>query len=186
MNSLRSSTTLHKFSQAFILPGTPALHVLHRLVQLAVIEPPIANNRKAIMGSLKCVVGRCFPVLLTGLVSVYAFNASSLAASLGRDWNFERSVELASLVFEGKVIAIEFYDSKPLAKAGVSIPHTFVTYDIKETIRGRTSLQQITLRFLGGWSQSDGRIMVVPPLRCSRLAIKTFYLSAKMERLRAR
>lgn len=162
MNSLRFGATLHRFFQGFICPETLNLHVLYRPVQLAVIESPTANNRIAIMGSLKCVAGRCFAVLLTGLVIVCALSASSLAASLGRDWNFERSVKLASLVFEGKVIAIEFHDSKPLAKSGVSIPHTFVTYDIKETIRGRTSLQQITLRFLGGWSQSNGRIMVVP------------------------
>jgi hypothetical protein len=83
------------------------------------------------------------------------------AATLGRPWVLEQSVESAALVFEGTVTEIAFRDSEPVADTGVTLPHMFITYRIDNVLRGRSQSRQLTLRFLGGWSDKSGRIMRV-------------------------
>lgn len=58
----------------------------------------------------------------------------------------------ADLVFTGKVVDVQYKDSTD------SLPFTFVTYDIGETIAGRADGSQVTLRFLGGRQQKGDEV----------------------------
>jgi hypothetical protein len=87
---------------------------------------------------------------------------SSEAATLGRSWTLDQTVERAGLIFEGTVVAIAFRDSDQLPNNQARLPHTFVTYEVGEVLRGRSESRRLTLRFLGGWSGQTGRIMRIP------------------------
>jgi|GEM_PF-5619369 len=87
---------------------------------------------------------------------------SSDAATLGRSWTLDQTVEKAGLIFEGTVVAIAFRDSAPLPASQTVLPHIFVTYEVGQVLRGRPEASRLTLRFLGGSSGETGRIMRVP------------------------
>jgi hypothetical protein len=84
------------------------------------------------------------------------------AATLGEPWTLERAVGQSEFIFEGTVTAIAFRDSDPVNADQAALPHVFVTYRVEDVIRGQAPSQEITLRFLGGWSGQTGRIMRVP------------------------
>ncbi len=56
----------------------------------------------------------------------------------------------ADLIFRGSVRAVEHRVSEPDAETPAPVPHTFVTYDVDEVIKGAVEGAQITLRFFGG------------------------------------
>jgi len=60
----------------------------------------------------------------------------------------------SALVLTGRVAAIRYENSQPTAEEPLGVPHTFVTYEISDIVRGKFDAKQLTLRFAGG---SDGR-----------------------------
>lgn len=60
----------------------------------------------------------------------------------------------SALVIHGRVVDIQYRNSNPTREEPNGVPHTFVTYEVRETLRGRESVQRLTLRFVGG---ADGR-----------------------------
>ena len=107
------------------------------------------------------MIGLC----LGGILAAAMFSGKiplSDAATLGRSWSLDQTVERAGLIFEGTVVAIAFRDSDRLPGSQTVLPHTFVTYQVGQVLRGRPEAPRLTLRFLGGWSGEMGRIMRVP------------------------
>ena len=68
--------------------------------------------------------------------------------------NLELLLDRSKMVFVGRVVRVDFSMSETHSKNEVSLPHTFVTYQIKETIHGKPFGGTFSMRFLGG---PDGR-----------------------------
>ena len=71
----------------------------------------------------------------------------------------------ADLVLEGTVIDVQYKSSSPASPRDRPLPHTFVTYQIRQVLKPRAPLpassgNTITLRFLGG-AAPDGRTLWV-------------------------
>lgn len=70
----------------------------------------------------------------------------------------------ADFVFEGTVVHIDHRVSDVVSAGDVVLPHTFVTFQIEEVVKGSSdSGNTITLRFLGG-PDSKGRVLGVAGL----------------------
>ncbi len=65
----------------------------------------------------------------------------------------------SDLIIFGEVIDIQYRNSQPTREQPQGLPHTFVTYKIRETLRGRTPGETITLRVPGGADGSGGIYM---------------------------
>lgn len=59
----------------------------------------------------------------------------------------------APLIVQGEVVSVVYRNSEPNDLEPGGVPHTFVTYKVRDTLRGRAG-ETITLRFVGG---ADGR-----------------------------
>ena len=91
-----------------------------------------------------------------------------LLASQVNAHQVENSFDLAAMaldsnaVFHGKVVAVDYRGSKS-ANGQVSLPHTFVTFEVQDVLYGNPSVDKrktFTVRFLGG-AQDDGQLMLV-------------------------
>ncbi|MBU6318633.1 MAG: hypothetical protein KGS00_03190 [Alphaproteobacteria bacterium] len=63
-------------------------------------------------------------------------------------------VASSALVISGRVARVVYQTSQPTNEEPQGVPHTFVTYEISEVIRGKLDSKLLTLRFPGG---ADGR-----------------------------
>jgi hypothetical protein len=63
------------------------------------------------------------------------------------------------MIFEGVVVRVEYRDSDPDGPDSHPVPHTFVTYRVDESIKGRADSDELTLRFIGG-PLPNGRILL--------------------------
>lgn len=71
-------------------------------------------------------------------------------------------VHKADLIFEGKVVNVEYRTSDILKTDDVAMPHTFVTYEILRNFKGQSSEGKlITLRFRGG-PDGAGNTLIIP------------------------
>ncbi|RJP26519.1 MAG: hypothetical protein C4527_15275 [Candidatus Omnitrophota bacterium] len=59
-------------------------------------------------------------------------------------------VKQAELIFEGQVLEINFKSSTPREEEEVAIPHSFVTFQINNILKGKAESDKIILRFQGG------------------------------------
>ena len=59
----------------------------------------------------------------------------------------------APLIVHGEVVDVVYRNSEPNAEEPRGVPHTFVTYKVRDTLRGQSD-GTVTLRFIGG---ADGR-----------------------------
>lgn len=78
----------------------------------------------------------------------------------------------AELVFLGRVVDLRYALSEPAEGTAAGIPHTFVTYEVRQVLRGRIDPQSarqasshpgrtVTLRFAGGIRPADGAVLRV-------------------------
>jgi len=95
-----------------------------------------------------------------------ALAAASLAATTASASTLDRPplrqmVEDADLVFEGVVTDVTYRNSSVYGPDDVARPHTFVTFDVLRTFKGRSAAgSRIVLRLLGG-SKGNGRTLEV-------------------------
>ncbi|MEE9329649.1 MAG: hypothetical protein V3V30_05880 [Parvularculaceae bacterium] len=66
----------------------------------------------------------------------------------------EKMVASSDLIFYGQVVNIEYRTSRPTDQEPNGVPHTFVTYQIEDILRGNAPNEKLVMRFAGG---SDGR-----------------------------
>jgi len=66
----------------------------------------------------------------------------------------------SSLIVYGQVVDIQYRNSEPTKEQPKGVPHTFVTYQIMETVRGKAPDERLTLRIPGG-SDGQGGIYLV-------------------------
>jgi hypothetical protein len=85
---------------------------------------------------------------------------SNVGATAFDPLNLRQLVGQADLIFEGVVTAVE-YRMSARTTAVVALPHTFVTFEIAQTLKGSTAGSgAITLRFQGG-PDGQGNAMMV-------------------------
>lgn len=97
---------------------------------------------------------------LHGAAAAIAVGAlTPLGAALAHGGIDDKQPDLKTLVSEsamvvwGDVSDIAYVNSQPTEEEPNGVPHTFVTYKVRETMRG-TAQSSVTLRFVGG---ADGR-----------------------------
>src|SRR5262245_55412561 len=104
---------------------------------------------------------RRFWMVLCGSALVAALAGPARADPELVSSGFIPSLHRADFIFEGVVTAVEYKSSRPARPGDASIPHTFVTLEIRKIYKGNPGpLRAITLRFLGGVSER-GRILDV-------------------------
>jgi hypothetical protein len=85
---------------------------------------------------------------------VLASATAAVAEPTRGERKLDDAIRGAEIVFEGTIQAVEFRNARGTGgKPG--IPHTFVTWQIHKTFKGRTQGGQITARFLGGMPDPD-------------------------------
>jgi hypothetical protein len=97
-----------------------------------------------------------------------AWAPSASAQTPGRPLTLPMAVEQSELIFLGTVTDVAFRLSADAGDGFAVLPHTFVTYRIEDTLRGAAPGNEITLRFLGGYSPETGRVMLAPGARFFR------------------
>lgn len=69
------------------------------------------------------------------------------------------ATEKSELAFHGEVTHIDYALSEPTGAEGNRVPFTFVTYEVKEVLRGSFEGKSLTLRFLGGLDRRTMNIL---------------------------
>ena len=82
-----------------------------------------------------------------------------LAYQIAKPQAFDKMAESANLVFRGEVIKLAYRDSTGTKDQG-PVPHTFVTFKVREVLHGNVSGDTLTLRFLGG-RNAAGQVLFV-------------------------
>lgn len=91
-----------------------------------------------------------------------AFVAGHAGATTLIPVDTDQLIEKAGLIVQGVVTAVEYRNSDVDSPEHISLPHTFVTFDIERSFKGSTpSDSSITLRFQGG-PDGKGRVMMIP------------------------
>lgn len=70
-------------------------------------------------------------------------------------------VRRADLIFHGRVESVDYDLSDRKSDAEVRLPHTFVTYEMADVLKGRSTRERITLRFMGGPTEQPGQHLFV-------------------------
>lgn len=83
---------------------------------------------------------------------------SAESPTITENARFEDRVLAADAVLEGVVTRVE-YARSAVGEGLMSVPHTFVTWQVETTFKGEVP-RELTLRFVGGRSE-DGRILRV-------------------------
>lgn len=95
---------------------------------------------------LTLVVGTILCTVVAGVVFAHR------PAEPQEDGQLEELVRQANLVVVGEVAEVEYVTAEIEGEG--ELPHTFVTYELRDTLRGKPTGETLTLRFLGG---ADGR-----------------------------
>lgn len=69
-------------------------------------------------------------------------------------------VRESGLIMYGQVVDIRYRNSEPTQEQPQGVPHTFVTYQVLEVLRGEAPDKQVTLRIPGGADGQGGVYMV--------------------------
>ena len=106
-----------------------------------------------------CLAGMVVLSLVHGMVLSTTSIVNAMASSPQETATpFTQQVKNADMIFYGVVTKLEnvVIGPRPRSEDG-PLPHTYVTYQIKESLKGRSSDGgNVTLRFLGG-AMPDGR-----------------------------
>lgn len=73
--------------------------------------------------------------------------------------SFPTKIRQAALIVYGQVVDIQYRNSIPTRIQPKGVPHTFVTYALKDVLRGEAPDKQITLRIPGGADGEGGIYM---------------------------
>ena len=68
-------------------------------------------------------------------------------------------VSQSDLIIQGQVIDIQYRNSEPTKEQPQGLPHTFVTYQIQDVLRGKPTNKTLTLRIPGGADGQGGIYM---------------------------
>ncbi len=68
-------------------------------------------------------------------------------------------VRQSSLILHGEVVDIQYRNSEPTKEQPQGLPHTFVTYRVINTLRGKPPSEKVTLRIPGGADGQGGIYM---------------------------
>ena len=92
-------------------------------------------------------------VLMAGVANVGATHIDPVS--------IRQLIKEAELIFEGVVTAVEYRMSDVATPDHVALPHTFVTFEIEQTLKGGAAHgRSITLRFQGGPDDKGNAMMV--------------------------
>ena len=90
-----------------------------------------------------------------------AFAIPQTYASHSDGTNTSDLVHKADLIFEGKVVEVDYRTSDILQADDVAMPHTYVTYEITRNFKGSSSQDKlITLRFRGGPDDAGNTLII--------------------------
>jgi hypothetical protein len=102
-------------------------------------------------------------ILFAGIFLIQVENAD--AATLGKrvdTGDLVAAVANSDMIFTGRVTSVQFRLSDGDPGAYTVVPLTYVTYSVDQVLRGEWTGDTLTLRFLGGATGVDGRIMHMP------------------------
>ncbi len=111
----------------------------------------------------------CLLTLLPTLSLASSTHSETQPLSTSSAGDYQTALIESELVFHGRVIKREFGGSTPLTKEGQTrpIPHTFVTYEVIELIKGHlpAGSRRVTLRLVGGdFAGSRLRVAQMPKI----------------------
>ncbi len=72
--------------------------------------------------------------------------------------NLQQLVEQSNLVVVGEVVSVKYVNAKVEGEGDV--PHTIVTYKLRDSLRGKPSGETLSLRFIGGADGQGGFLTV--------------------------
>jgi len=105
--------------------------------------------------------GFAFSLVLVALVAA-TIVPDPVAATVLEPVGHEQLVQQAQLIFEGVVTAVQYRLSDVGTPDHVALPHTFVTFTVKQTFKGKSATgSSITLRFQGGLD-GHGSALIIP------------------------
>lgn len=96
-------------------------------------------------------------VVFIGLVGT---PASAHVSTKRDDANLKRTFATADAVIHGVVSDVQYRMSTKQGEADESLPHTFVTYQVRSQLHGKVQGRTVTLRFIGG-PDGSGRFLTV-------------------------
>lgn len=105
---------------------------------------------------VKACLAACAAALITG---VGGPSVAHNATEPGKAGELANLTEAANLVVLGTVADVRYVNAVD-RQTGALVPHTFVTYRVEQTFRGKPTEQSLTLRFLGG-PDGQGRFLAV-------------------------
>src|SRR5215510_1876666 len=103
---------------------------------------------------LVCVVAS----LLFSRVAIVGHGASPVRTA---DMFLGTAVLQVEFIFRGTVSEIQYRLSDAASPGDVRLPHTFVTYTIEEVLKGTATQNTVTLRFMGGPDEEQGKFLSV-------------------------
>ena len=130
----------------------------------SIVDVRFLNGRKKIMigenfykRRAVAIMGLATALTLAG-VTTFSLTAQAHEAP-GK--NLRTMTEEADLIFQGVVSKVEYGMAKGTEPEDAELPQTFVTFQLEDVEKGKSSEgNAVTLRFLGGPAK-DGRILVV-------------------------
>lgn len=93
------------------------------------------------------------------LTAVGVPDVSYGAAQLDAPETLKERVRVAELIFQGEIVDIVYRMSSQRSEEDERLPHTFVTYQIEQVLKGQTTEYPFTLRILGGLSKERGEFL---------------------------
>ena len=100
-------------------------------------------------------------VLMTSLLSL-TIGSSAIWAHSPNDAavnSLPGKIRQAALITYGKVVDIQYRNSEPTKEQPKGVPHTFVTYEVLDVLRGELGEKTLTLRIPGGADGEGGIYM---------------------------
>jgi len=94
------------------------------------------------------------PLAITSSLCLFFNGPASAHDTMDAQKDLRELVEASDLIIHGRVIAIQYRNSRPSRDEPNGVPHTFVTYQLYQSLRGNPPDDLLTLRFVGG---ADGR-----------------------------
>lgn len=95
------------------------------------------------------------------MLFAFLIPAAPAAQTPGDRWSLETAVMRSEAMVLGRVVEIAYRESQ--AGEGLMVaPHSFVTYRLEQVLRGEVTGRTLTLRFMGGWDPSTGRVALSP------------------------
>ncbi len=98
-------------------------------------------------------------VVMLGMVAINS-SAWGHSPNDAGEGGLQSKVREAGLIMYGQVVDIQYRNSEPTKEQPQGLPHTFVTYQVLEVLRGEVPDKKVTLRIPGGADGQGGVYMV--------------------------